>query len=357
MWKRDQALYEWDPYNNVIVSPKAGRVQFVDLVEGVTYREEIDETTSIAGLVVIEHRDRTLSPCILVIDENGEQLGSYIIPLGARLVVRDGDQVEDGDTLAKISRERSKTRDITGGLPRVAELFEARRPKEASVVTEINGSVRFGGLVRGSRIVFVTANEGEEKKYTIPYGRHLRVQEGDHVTAGDRLSEGSINPHDILAILGDRKVQEYLVDEIQQVYRLQGVRINDKHIETIVRQMLQKVQVTDPGDTNFLEDELVDRFRFLDENDKVIVEGGDPATHNPVLLGITRASLLTESFISAASFQETTRVLTEAAVQGKVDALLGLKENVIIGHLIPAGYRCFEIPRFGYRCRRRIAGF
>ncbi len=335
--EEDQALYEWDPYNNVIVSPKAGRVQFVDLVEGVTYREEIDETTSIAGLVVIEHRDRTLSPQILVIDENGEQLGSYIIPLGARLVVRDGDQVEDGDTLAKISRERSKTRDITGGLPRVAELFEARRPKEASVVTEINGSVRFGGLVRGSRIVFVTANEGEEKKYTIPYGRHLRVQEGDHVTAGDRLSEGSINPHDILAILGDRKVQEYLVDEIQQVYRLQGVRINDKHIETIVRQMLQKVQVTDPGDTNFLEDELVDRFRFLDENDKVIVEGGDPATHNPVLLGITRASLLTESFISAASFQETTRVLTEAAVQGKVDALLGLKENVIIGHLIPAG--------------------
>ncbi|MDE2831263.1 MAG: DNA-directed RNA polymerase subunit beta', partial [Gemmatimonadota bacterium] len=243
--------------------------------------------------------------------------------------------------LAKISRERSKTRDITGGLPRVAELFEARRPKEASVVTEINGSVRFGGMVRGSRVVLVTADEGEEKKYTIPYGRHLRVQEGDHVTAGDRLSEGSVNPHDILAILGDRKVQEYLLDEIQQVYRLQGVKINDKHIETIVRQMLQKVQVTDPGDTNFLEDELVDRFRFLEENEKVLAEGGDeggdPATNNPILLGITRASLLTESFISAASFQETTRVLTEAAVQGKVDALLGLKENVIIGHLIPAG--------------------
>ncbi len=335
--EEDQAIYEWDPYNNVIVSPKAGRVQFVDLVEGVTYREEIDETTSIAGLVVIEHRDRTLSPHILVVDENGEELGHYIIPLGARLVVRDGDPVVAGDTLAKISRERSKTRDITGGLPRVAELFEARRPKEASVVTEINGSVRFGGMVRGSRVVLVTANEGEEKKYTIPYGRHLRVQEGDRVAAGDRLSEGSVNPHDILAILGDRKVQEYLVDEIQQVYRLQGVKINDKHIETIVRQMLQKVQVTDPGDTNFLEDELVDRFRFLDENDKVLAEGGDPATYNPVLLGITRASLLTESFISAASFQETTRVLTEAAVQGKVDTLLGLKENVIIGHLIPAG--------------------
>ena len=335
--EEDQALYEWDPYNNVIVSPKAGKVQFGDLVEGVTYREEIDETTSIAGLVVIEHRDRTLSPHIKVVDADGEELGHYIIPLGARLVVRDGDQVADGDTLAKISRERSKTRDITGGLPRVAELFEARRPKEASVVTEINGSVSFGRMVRGSRVVLVTADEGEEKKYTIPYGRHLRVQEGDRVTAGDRLSEGSVNPHDILAILGDRKVQEYLVDEIQQVYRLQGVKINDKHIETIVRQMLQKVQVTDPGDTNFLEDELVDRFRFLDENDKVLVEGGDPATHNPVLLGITRASLLTESFISAASFQETTRVLTEAAVQGKVDTLLGLKENVIIGHLIPAG--------------------
>ena len=334
--EEDQALYEWDPYNNVIISPNAGTVQFGDLVEGVTYREEIDETTSIAGLVVIEHRDRTLSPHIRI-DENGNELGNYIIPLGARLVVRDGDQVAAGDTLAKISRERSKTRDITGGLPRVAELFEARRPKEASVVTEIDGVVSFGGLVRGSRTVLVTADEGDERKYTIPYGRHLRVQAGDRVVAGDRLSEGSINPHDILAILGDRKVQEYLVDEIQQVYRLQGVKINDKHIETIVRQMLQKAQVTDPGDTNFLEDELVDRFRFLDENDKVIAEGGDPATHNPVLLGITRAALLTESFISAASFQETTRVLTEASVQGKVDKLAGLKENVIIGHLIPAG--------------------
>ena len=335
--EEDQALYEWDPYNNVIISPNAGTVRFVDLVEGVTYREEIDENTSIAGLVVIEHRDRTLSPHIVVVNENGDALGNYIIPLGARLVVRDGDRVAAGDTLAKISRERSKTRDITGGLPRVAELFEARRPKEASVVTEIDGVVSFGGLVRGSRTVLVTTDESDEKKYTIPYGRHLRVQEGDRVFAGDRLSEGSINPHDILAILGDRKVQEYLVDEIQQVYRLQGVKINDKHIETIVRQMLQKVQVTDPGDTNFLEDELVDRFRFIDENDKVIAEGGDPATNNPVLLGITRAALLTESFISAASFQETTRVLTEASVQGKVDALLGLKENVIIGHLIPAG--------------------
>ena len=332
-----QALYEWDPYNNIIVSPRAGTVQFVDLVEGVTYREETDDTTGIAAQVVIEHRDRTLSPLILIVDDKGEELGHYIIPLGARLVVRDGDRLNAGETLTKIPRERSKTRDITGGLPRVAELFEARRPKDPSVVTEIDGVISFGGLVRGSRIVFVTADDGEERKYTIPYGRHLRVQEGDRVVAGERLSEGSVIPHDILAILGIQKVQEYLVDEIQQVYRLQGVKINDKHIETIVRQMLQKVQVTDPGDTNFLEGELVDRFRFRDENDKVIVEGGDPATFQPILLGITKASLLTESFISAASFQETTRVLTEAAVQGKVDGLLGLKENVIIGHLIPAG--------------------
>jgi DNA-directed RNA polymerase subunit beta' len=335
--EESETLYDWDPYNNMICSPKAGTVQFVDLAEGVTYREETDDTTGIAAQVVIEHRDRTLSPRITIMSDDGEELGHYIIPLGARLVVRNGDKIKAGDTLTKIPRERSKTRDITGGLPRVAELFEARRPKDPSVVTEIDGIISFGGLVRGSRIVFVTADDGEERKYTIPYGRHLRVQEGDRVVAGERMSEGSVIPHDILAILGIQKVQEYLVDEIQQVYRLQGVKINDKHIETIVRQMLQKVQVIDPGDTNFLEGELIDRFRFRDDNDKVITEGGDPATFQPILLGITKASLLTESFISAASFQETTRVLTEAAVHGKVDHLLGLKENVIIGHLIPAG--------------------
>jgi DNA-directed RNA polymerase subunit beta' len=330
-------LYEWDPYNNNILTLQTGTLQFVDLVEGVTYREESDETTGMAAQVVVEHRDRTLSPRIMVISDSGEEVGQYILPLGARLVSRDGQKVKAGDTLSKISRERSKTRDITGGLPRVAELFEARRPKDPSVVSEIDGTVSFGGLVRGSRIVHVTSDDGEDRKYTIPYGKHLRVQEGDHVLAGERLSEGSVIPHDILRILGIQKVQEYLVSEIQAVYLLQGVKIDDKHIETIVRQMLQKVQVTDPGDTNFLEGEIVDRFRFRDENDKVIEEGGDPATFEPVLLGITKASLLTESFISAASFQETTRVLTEAAVQGKVDRLLGLKENVIIGHLIPAG--------------------
>ncbi|HCK11567.1 MAG TPA: DNA-directed RNA polymerase subunit beta', partial [Candidatus Latescibacteria bacterium] len=333
----DGVLYEWDPYNNNILSLQTGKLQFIDLVEGVTYREEADETTGMAAQVVVEHRDRTLSPRIVVVNDSGDELGQYILPLGARLVSQDGQEVKSGDTLAKISRERSKTRDITGGLPRVAELFEARRPKDPSVVTEIDGTVSFGGLVRGSRIVHVTSDEGEDRKYTIPYGKHLRVQEGDHVVAGERLSEGSVIPHDILRIQGIQKVQEYLVSEIQAVYMLQGVKIDDKHIETIVRQMLQKIQVTDPGDTNFLEGEVVDRFRFRDENDKVIQEGGDPATFEPVLLGITKASLLTESFISAASFQETTRVLTEAAVQGKVDRLLGLKENVIIGHLIPAG--------------------
>jgi DNA-directed RNA polymerase subunit beta' len=216
-------------------------------------------------------------------------------------------------------------------------LFEARRPKEPAVISEIDGVVKFGGLVRGNREVLVTAPEGEEKKYLIPYGKHMRVHEGDHVVAGERLSEGAVNPHDILQVQGVNKVQEYLVNEIQDVYRLQAVEINDKHIEVIVKQMLQKVKVLDPGDTNFLEGEEVDKIRFNYENDKVIAEGGDPANCTPILLGITRASLRTDSFISAASFQETTRVLTEAAVQGKIDHLRGLKENVIIGRLIPAG--------------------
>jgi DNA-directed RNA polymerase subunit beta' len=330
-------LYEWDPYNNIIVTTKSGTIEFVDLVEGVTYREEADETTGLSAQVVTEHRDRTLSPRIRVLDAGGNEVGHFVIPVGARLVVHHGDTVGPGDAVVKLPRERSKTRDITGGLPRVAELFEARKPKDPAVVTEIDGTVKFGGLVRGSRTVLVTSEDGEERKYSIPYGKHLRVQEGDRVRAGDRLSEGSVNPHDILQIQGIQAVQEYLVNEIQAVYRLQGVGINDKHIEAIVRQMLQKIQVTDPGDTNFLEGEVADRFRFLDENEKVISEGGDPATFQPILLGITKASLLTDSFISAASFQETTRVLTEAAVQGKVDRLLGLKENVIIGHLVPAG--------------------
>ena len=329
-------LYEWDPYNNVIISDRSGTVRFSDIIEGVTMREEFDETTGMSARSIVEQRDRTLNPQI-EIDSPERGVRSFIIPIGARLLVSDESQIYPGQVLVKIPRERAKTRDITGGLPRVAELFEARRPKDPAVISEIDGSVRFGGIVRGNRELIVTSLDGEERKYLVPYGKHLRVHEGDHVIAGERLSEGPESPLDILRVQGVHKVQEYLVNEIQDVYRLQAVEINDKHIEVIVRQMLQKVRVVEPGDTNFLEGEEVDKIRFNKENDKVLTEGGDPATCHPILLGITRASLRTDSFISAASFQETTRVLTEAAVQGKVDHLRGLKENVIIGRLIPAG--------------------
>ncbi len=332
----DSVLYEWDPYSNVIVSDRSGSVRFVDIIDGVTMREEFEETTGMSTRTIVEQRDRTLNPLIeITSDERGTR--SYHIPVGARLLISDESDIQPGQVLVKIPRERSKTRDITGGLPRVAELFEARRPKEPAVISEIDGTVRFGGIVRGNRELIVTSIDEEEKKYLVPYGKHLRVHEGDRVVAGERLSEGSVNPHDILKVQGTHKVQEYLVNEIQDVYRLQAVEINDKHIEVIVRQMLQKVKIIDPGDTNFLEGEEVDKIRFNKENEKVLSEGGDPATCQPILLGITRASLRTDSFISAASFQETTRVLTEAAVQGKVDHLRGLKENVIIGRLIPAG--------------------
>jgi DNA-directed RNA polymerase subunit beta' len=328
-------MYEWDPYSNPICTDRPGTVKFIDIIDDVTMRSEFDETTGMSARVIVEQRDRTLSPAIEIEGPEGKR--AYIIPVGARLLIDDGVVISPGTTLVKIPRERSKTRDITGGLPRVAELFEARRPKEPAVISEIDGEVSFGGLVRGNREVFVTSLEGEERKYLVPYGKHLRVHEGDQVVAGERLSEGAVNPHDILQVQGVHKVQEYLVNEIQDVYRLQAVAINDKHIEAIVRQMLQKVKILDPGDTNFLEGEEVDKIRFNLENEKVIGEGGDPSTCQPILLGITRASLRTDSFISAASFQETTRVLTEAAVQGKIDHLRGLKENVIIGRLIPAG--------------------
>ena len=331
-------LYEWDPYNNVILTDRPGRIQFTD-INRETMREEYDESTGMSVRSIVEQRDS--SPLSPQIEIESEEYGnrSFFIPVGARLLVEDGDQVAPGQVLVKIPRERSKTRDITGGLPRVAELFEARRPKEPAVIAEINGTVSFGGLIRGNRELFVTPEDedSEKKKYLIPYGKHLRVHEGDRVEAGERLSEGSVNPHDILRVQGVNKVQEYLVNEIQDVYRLQAVEINDKHIEVIVKQMLQKVRLIHPGDTNFLEGEEVDKIRFNRENEKVLYEGGEPATCQPILLGITRASLRTDSFISAASFQETTRVLTEAAVQGKIDHLRGLKENVIIGRLIPAG--------------------
>ncbi len=334
---KDEILFEWDPYTSTILAEQAGTVGFADLMEDLTYREELDETTGLRQRVVIEQREKTLHPHIYILDEKGKRIGSYAIPNGAHLLAHDQSKIFAGEVLVKIPREISKTRDITGGLPRVAELFEARRPKDPAVVCEIDGIVEIGKIIRGSRQVLVRAEDGETKEYLIPHGKHMRVHTGDRVTAGDRLCEGPIDPHDILRIKGPNAVQEYLVNEIQEVYRLQGVKINDKHIEVIVRQMLQKVKIEEVGDTNFLESEHVDRWRFKEENDRIVAEGGGPATFQPLLLGITKASLSTESFISAASFQETTRALTEAAINGKTDHLLGLKENVIIGHLIPAG--------------------
>jgi DNA-directed RNA polymerase subunit beta' len=330
-------IYEWDPYSDVILSDKAGRVRFGDLILDVTIREKIDEKTGKMQLVVTEDREKKHHPHIHVLDAADEVIGHFIIPTGAQLLVKDGQDVLAGDTLCKIPREASKTSDITGGLPRVAELFEVRKPKDAAVISEIDGRVEFGAITRGMRKIIIKNENGDHKEYIIPQGKHLRVYEGDLVEAGDNLTEGPVNPFDILAIRGVNAAQEYLVNGIQEVYRLQGVSINDKHIETIVRQMLQKVQVEEPGDTTFLEGDLVDKVTFRDENERILADGGSPATFKPMLLGITKASLSTESFISAASFQETTRVLTDAAVRGKRDRLLGLKENVIMGHLIPAG--------------------
>ena len=334
---RDDVLFSWDPYSNVILTEEGGAVKFKDIIHDVSLREEIDETTGQIQPIIIDTKEKTMFPTIVIKDSKGKTVSSYRIPTGANLRVSDGQAVSPGDVLVKITREISKTRDITGGLPRVAELFEARRPHDPAVVSEIDGTVKFGKIVRGQQQIYVEGDVGETEEYLIPHGKHLHVHDGDRVIAGERLCEGSIDPHDILQIKGVGDVQEYLVNEIQEVYRLQGVKINDKHIETIVRQMLQKVRVEEVGDTTFLEGEQVDRQKFMLENDRVIAEGGEPATFEPLLLGITKASLSTESFISAASFQETTRVLTEAAVAGKTDMLQGLKENVIIGQLIPAG--------------------
>jgi DNA-directed RNA polymerase subunit beta' len=331
-------LFSWDPYSEPIVADFGGTVKFVDIVEEQTVREELDESTGRRQLVIIEDRDKRLHPMIEIWDRKGEhKLREFIVPVGAQLTVRDKENIEPGTTLAKISREVYKTRDITGGLPRVAELFEARRPKDPAVITEIDGTIRFGEIKRGKREIVVIPTAGPERVYEVPVGKHLRVHEGDQVRAGDRLSEGPVNPHDILRIKGPRAVQEYLLNEVQEVYRLQGVKINDKHIGTIVRQMLQKVRITDSGQSEFLEGEHIDRGVFREANSRILGKSGTPARSEPLLLGITKASLTTQSFISAASFQETTRVLTDAAVRGARDELIGLKENIIIGHLIPAG--------------------
>ncbi len=332
-------LFSWDPYSEPIVADAGGVIRFVDIIEEQTMREELDESTGRRQMTIIEDRDKRLHPTIQICKKTkkAETLREFIIPVGAQLTLANGTEVSPGDTIAKISREVYKTRDITGGLPRVAELFEARRPKDPAVITEIDGVVRFGDIKRGKREVIVEPDTGPERGYPVPIGKHMRVHQGDRVRAGDRLSEGPINPHDILQIRGPRAVQEYLLNEIQEVYRLQGVKINDKHIGVIVRQMLQKVRIVDPGETDMLEGENVDRVEFRQINQKAIAADLKPGRSEPLLLGITKASLTTESFISAASFQETTRVLTDAAVRGARDDLKGLKENIIIGHLIPAG--------------------
>ncbi len=328
-------LFSWDPYSEPIVADCEGIIRYSDIIDDQTMREELDETTGRRQMIVTEDRNKKLHP-LIEIRQGDVKAREFIIPVGAQLMAKDGETVMPGQTIAKISREVYKTRDITGGLPRVAELFEARRPKDPAVITEIDGRVSFGDVKRGKRKVEVTPGEGDPRVYDVPVGKHLRAHEGDEVHAGDRISEGPINPHDILRVKGPRAVQEYLLNEIQEVYRLQGVRINDKHIAVIVRQMLKKVRITDSGDTTFLEGESVDRAEFLAVNEE-LPEGGKTARSEPLLLGITKASLTTESFISAASFQETTRVLTDAAVRGARDHLKGLKENIIIGHLIPAG--------------------
>ena len=376
--QKGELICEWDPFNAVIISEVSGKVAFDYLIEGVTFREESDEQTGFKEKVIIESRDKTKNPTIKIMSPEGVEIKSYNLPVGAHLVTDLNKLVEAGDTIVKIPRALGKSGDITGGLPRVTELFEARNPSNPAIVTEIDGEVTYGKIKRGNREITITSKSGEMKKYLVPLSKQILVQENDYVRAGTSLSDGAITPSDILAIKGPTKVQEYIVNEVQEVYRLQGVKINDKHFETIVRQMMRKVEIIDPGDTKFLERQIVDKLEFMDENDwvygkKIVLESGDsqtlkpgmvitarklrdensllkrrdlklieardavPATSQQVLQGITRAALQTNSFFSAASFQETTKVLNEAAILGKVDFLEGLKENVIVGHLIPAG--------------------
>jgi DNA-directed RNA polymerase subunit beta' len=375
--EKGHALCEWDPYNAVILSEIDGVVEYDAVEEGITYKEEADEQTGFREKVIIDTKDKTKNPAIIVRTKNGEER-IYNIPVGARLAVEAGKTLKAGQVLAKLPRAIGKTRDITGGLPRVTELFEARNPSNPAIVSAIDGVVTYGTVKRGNREIIIESKDGVIKKYMVPLSKHILVQDGDFVRAGMPLSDGAITPNDILSIKGPTAVQEYLVNEIQEVYRLQGVKINDKHIEVIVRQMMQKVEVIDAGDTDFLPGQVVDKWAFRKENDrvmelKIVEEIGDstrfklgqpitarelrdensslrrqdkklakvrdaqPAVSQPTLQGITQASLDTDSFISAASFQETTKVLSEAAIRGKMDDLLGLKENVIVGHLVPAG--------------------
>ena len=379
-------IAKWDPFNAVIVTETPGVIQFEDVEEGVTFRVEEDEATGLRERIVIESREKGRVPSAHVMSENGELIRTYNFPIGGHIVVEDGQKLNAGDVLIKIPRAVGKAGDITGGLPRVTELFEARNPSNPAVVSEIDGEITMGDIKRGNREVVVTSKLGEQKKYLVPLSKQILVQENDYVRAGTPLSDGSITPSDILAIQGPTAVQEYIVNEVQDVYRLQGVKINDKHFEVIVRQMMRKVQINDPGDTRFLEQQIVDKLDFAEENDriwgkKVVTDAGDSTTMKPgmivtarklrdensqlkrrdqrlveardavaatstqILQGITRAALQTKSFMSAASFQETTKVLNEAAISGKTDYLEGMKENVICGHLIPAGTGLREFSR------------
>jgi DNA-directed RNA polymerase subunit beta' len=359
--KEGEILAEWDPYSIPVLTEVSGRVKFGDIIEGLTMQEQVDEFTGLSRKVITESKDAELRPRISIKDEKGRTmnlLGSasqarYLLPVGANIFISEGDMVEAGDVIVKIPRETTKTKDITGGLPRVAELFEARKPKEYALISDIDGMVEFGKDLKGKRKVVIRPDVGETKEYMIPRGKHVSVHEGDLVRAGEALMDGPSNPHDILRVLGDKALARYLVDEIQEVYKLQGVKINDKHIEVIVRQMLKRVKIREVGDTHFLVDDQVEKFVFEEENARIMEEGGKPAVGEPLFLGITKASLITDSFISAASFQETTKVLTQAAVAGKVDNLRGLKENVIMGRLIPAGtglskYKPLELWVEGY---------
>ena len=350
-------IAEWDPFAIPILSEVDGTIKFGDIIEGMTMKEQVDGVTGLSRKVVVEYKDSNVRPRISIKGEDGKTarvpetntIARYQLSVGVNIIVSEGGSVKAGDIIAKIPRETTKTKDITGGLPRVAELFEARKPKEYAVITEIDGTVSFGKDVKGKRSVIVTPDVGDEREYLIPKGKHMSVHEGDRVLAGEALMDGAQNPHDLLAIKGEKALAKYLVDEVQEVYRLQGVKINDKHIEIIVRQMLNRIKVIQPGDTSFLMDEQVEKYRFEEENERVIAQGGNPAIGDPVLLGITKASLSTESFISAASFQETTRVLTEASLAGKVDYLRGLKENVIMGRLVPAGTGLAMYKRLGIK--------
>jgi DNA-directed RNA polymerase subunit beta' len=376
--KKGDLIARWDPYNAVIIAETAGKIEYEDIVQSVSFQLEIDEQTGYEEKVITESRNKKAVPTLKVMDAKGEEIKAYNLPVGAHLMVNDGEKIKSGKVMIKIPRKSAKTGDITGGLPRVTELFEARNPSNPAVVTEIDGVVSYGKIKRGNRELIVEAKTGERKIYLVKLSNQILVQENDFVRAGSPLSDGSVTPNDILSIKGPTEVQEYIVNEIQEVYRLQGVKIDDKHFEIIVRQMMTKVSIVDGGDTQFLENALEHKMDFLEENNlifgmKVVTEAGDskelkegqmitarelrdensklkredealvqvrealPATATPVLQGITRAALQTKSFMSAASFQETTKVLNEAAVSGKVDYLLGLKENVIVGHRIPAG--------------------